>query len=228
MTRTLRASPSRGDTVIFEVRPSPALKTVAAKPRTASTSPAQEWLSFGFNCGGAALAWVGVVGTAATAPVTGGQSLWGTSFLWGGAVASTASCSVSVFRVGAMLSGHENVNTRLDNSGAYVWTMRGLDVVALLGAKGAITDIMEADATMKETGVTWQNVFGAQMSRPQRLRVTQQLALQGAKRVSTTKISSVIKLRLLSAVSAGIGMAGSALTGSTHDLIIWISSPPDK
>lgn len=55
-TRTLRATPAGGDTVIFEFRPSPVVTTVAAKRRTSTMSPAQERLSFGFNCGGAALA----------------------------------------------------------------------------------------------------------------------------------------------------------------------------
>lgn len=58
-----------------------------------------------------------------------------------------------------------------------------------------------------------------------RKQLTEQLELQGAKRVSAANINKVVKQRMLDALSGAIGMAGSAMTGVTHEVIVWISSP---
>lgn len=230
MTRTVRTAAAGGETIVFEYRRSPTGRHPAPVPhiRTATTSPATEWLSLGFNCGGAVLSWIGVVGTAAAAPVTGGQSLFGTAALWGGALATSATCSVSVFRVGAMETGYSSVDIAMDNSAGFVWTMRGLDVVGLLGVGGAIKDVMETRDALDAAGVDWRDAAAGQMSRQQRKLVTSQLGLLGGKRVAATLISQVVKQRLLAALAAAASITGSLSTGSTHDLIVWLVSTPHK
>lgn len=230
ITRTIRTGRSGDETIVFEYRQSPIGNRPAPVPhiRTSSTSPATEWLSLGFNCGGAVLSWIGVVGTAAAAPVTGGQSLWGTAALWGGALATTATCSVSVFRVGAMASGYSSVDAAMDNSAGFVWTMRGLDVVGLLGVGGAIKDVMETRDALDTAGMDWRRAAAGQISRQQRKLITSQLGLVGGKRVAATLISQVVKQRLLAALAAAAAITGSISTGSTHDLIVWLVSTPHK
>lgn len=227
LTRTLRITRPGKSTVVLEVRPSPVARTrkAAPLPRTKDSSPAQEWLGFGLNCSGATLAWVGVVGTAATAPVTGGQSLWGTAALWGGALAASGACGVSIFRVGSMIAGYESINQRLDRSGFYIWTMRGLDVVGLLGVHGAIKDIMETRDVLESSGLGWRRAMVGEVSRPQRREVTSGLGLTGAKRVKAPVIGTIVKQRLLAGIAAGVGLVESAGTGAVHDLVVWIVSP---
>ncbi|QKE90707.1 hypothetical protein HN018_12255 [Lichenicola cladoniae] len=79
VVRVLRATPAGGSDIILEHR----LSIAGGKPvpRTEASSAPSEWLSFGFNCSGAVLAWVGVVGTTSLAPVTGGLGLVGTGIL---------------------------------------------------------------------------------------------------------------------------------------------------
>ena len=101
----LRPQGNSGATVVYELRARPSMAMVgsrntpttpshplpAASVRTHTTSVSAEWIGLGFNCGGAVLAWIGVVGTGALAPVTGGASAIGTVVMWGGAIASTGS-----------------------------------------------------------------------------------------------------------------------------------------
>jgi hypothetical protein len=84
----LRAPDSGAISVVVELRPRVDTRQLYATPpqpapaaRDSGSSAAREWLSLGFNCGGAVLAWVGVVGTGALAPVTGGLSLPATGLL---------------------------------------------------------------------------------------------------------------------------------------------------
>jgi hypothetical protein len=212
---------------VFEYRPSLIVQHClpVARYRTGQTSPAQEWLAFGFNCGGAVLSWVGVVGTAATAPVTGGQSLLGTALLWGGALAASGACSVSVFRAGAMITGHAAVNQSLDGNGPYLWTMRGFDLVGLLGVGGAIKDIMATRDALEVSGLGWRRAMADEISRPQRRVITQSLDLVGSKRVGAKLIGAIVKQRLLAAIAAGVGVGSSAAAGSMHDLVVWVVIP---
>lgn len=230
ITRVVRPPRSGNERIVFEYRRGPMGSQLAPAPhiRTTSTSPATEWLSLGFNCGGAVLSWIGVVGSSAAAPVTGGQSLWGTAALWGGALATSATCSVSVFRVSAMMSGHAAVNEALDSSGGFVWTMRGLDVVGLLGVGGAIKDVVETRDALEAAGMDWRRAASGPISRQQRKLITAELGLQGGKRVAARLISQVVKQRLLAALAAGASITGSLATGSSHDLIVWLVSTPPK
>lgn len=226
-TYRLKATPPGDMTVVFELRPSPIAAT-PAHPRTPATNPVHEWLSLGFNCGGAVLAWVGVVGTAATAPVTGGQSLWVTGALWGGALATSGACAVSAFRVGAMVTGHDSIDEALDRNKYYRWTMWSFDAVGLLGAGGAIRDVAETQDALDAVGVDWRYAMAGKISRPMRRRLTEELGLVGAKRVAGPMIGAVVKYRLLAGIAAAVGLTGSAATGVIHDLIVWIVYPPQR
>jgi hypothetical protein len=81
-----------------------------AKPLDTGSSPAREWVALGLNCGGAVLAWVGVVGSAAIAPETGGASLFATVTMWGGALASSGQCAASAYRITNVARGREDIN----------------------------------------------------------------------------------------------------------------------
>lgn len=75
--------------------------------------------------------------------------------------------------------------------------------------------------------MSWTRAADTGISRPMRKQLTEQLELQGAKRVSAAKINKVVKQWMLDALSGAIGMTGSAMTGVVHEVIVWISSPQD-
>ncbi len=227
----LRAPDSDGICLVVEIRPKvqlqrPYTPPVAPAPpqRHAGSSAAKEWISLGFNCGGAVLAWVGVAGTGALAPVTGGLSLPATGLLWGGALATSAQCGASVYRTYNATNGRETINDKLDADPRYVWTMRGLDVVGLVGAGGALKEMKIAHGALGEAGVGWRAAAGSGLSRPMRKVLTESLELKGAKRVSSALINAVVKQRLLDALAGVIGMAGSAIDGVINDVVVWTVS----
>jgi hypothetical protein len=131
--RKLRTTSNAGSTVVIELRP-PVGTDLSVAPRSSASSPAAEWLNMGLNCGSATISWVGVAGTAAAAPETGGVSAIGTAFLYGGAIASTAQCSISIVRVTDLYDGNQGLNAALDQSQAYRWTMYALDAAGVAGA----------------------------------------------------------------------------------------------
>jgi hypothetical protein len=124
-----------------------------------------------------------------------------------------------------MESGKGEINEKMDKSPTYVWTMRGLDIVGILGVGGAFKDIMETRDALDASGVGWRRAMSGPISRPQRRVITKELGLLANKRVAAPLIGAVVKQRLLAAVAAAIGMGSSAAIGATHDLIIWVSTP---
>jgi hypothetical protein len=128
--RKLRAPMNAGSTVIIELRP-PVGANSSVVPRNSGSSPVQEWLNLGMNCGGAAVSWVGVAGTTAAAPETGGLAGIGAVVLYGGALAASAQCSISLVRVSDLYDGHKSLNAAMDGSTAFTWTMYSLDAIGL-------------------------------------------------------------------------------------------------
>ena len=227
----LRAPDSDGISIVVELRPrvdaqAPHLtpSTPAPAARNSGSSAAKEWVSLGFNCGGAVLAWVGVVGTGALAPVTGGLSLPATGLLWGGALAPSGQCGASLYRTYNATHGRESINAALDANPRYVWTMRGADALGLVGAAGALKEVKVAGSALSEAGIGWRAAGSGTISRPMRKILTESLELQGAKRVSSALISAVVKQRLLDAIAGAIGMAGSAFNGVVNDAVVWTVS----
>ena len=234
----LRLAPTSGETVVIERRSPvwppavatspPALPVVSReRPRDVGTSVTTEWMSAGFNCGGMVLAWVGVVGTGAVAPVTGGASLVGTALLWGGAIATTGQCAASAYRLTNIQRGRTDINETLDADPRYVWTMRGADVIGLVSGAGALREVAHAAVAADKVGIGLFDASRSSFSRPMRLRMTQAWELQGAKRVSAVAINAVAKQRLLDALCAAVGITGSAATGATKDLVVWVVTPTE-
>lgn len=211
---------------MFEVRQRPkhsgAQPHSARPPRQAHTSPASEWIGLGLNCGGAVLAWIGVVGTAALMPVTGATSGAATILLWGGALASSGQCLASTYRVTNNYRGRADINDRLDNSPLYVNSMLGADVIGLLGAGGAIKEIRATSAALHVAGIEWRTASGA-LSRPLRRRLTTVFELQGSRRVSAVVINRFVRQKLLDAVGGVIGLVGSSTSGFTKEVAVWIT-----
>jgi hypothetical protein len=121
------------------------------------------------------------------------------------------------------MTGRESVNAALDQDETYVWTMRGLDVVGLVGAGGAIKEVKATSAALDEAGIGWSEALGP-LNRNQRLRLTEGLELQGARRVAAVSINAVVKQRLLDGIGAAMGFTGSATSGVVADIVVWVVS----
>ena len=177
-------------------------------------------MSLGFNCGGAALAWIGVVGMGALAPVTGGIGGVGAALLYGGAIAASGQCAVSTFRTSNLYTGHQAWNRRLDESNAYTWTMAGADVIGLLGAGGALRELKAAHTALSAKEFSWSAAMRSDLSRPVRRQLTSALGLVGGKRATTPMINRFVRQRLLDGVAGASGSPAAPRAGSSR---IWWS-----
>lgn len=212
-------------------RPPLAPSAPAQPPRHAASSPAVEWMNLGLNCGGAVLAWIGVAGLSALAPVTGGVSGAGAVLMYGGAAAATGQCMVSVARTANVYRGRTDINERWDDNRLYYWTMLAADGVGLLGAGGALKELKATNAALREAGFSLSQARrGETISRPMRRRLTTALELQGATRVSGAIINRVVRQKLLDGAAGALGLFASGYSGAlsegygqTRDLVVWLS-----
>ncbi|MDG5495559.1 hypothetical protein [Niveispirillum sp. BGYR6] len=209
-----------------ESRPAPAPKKPSFdSPRSATTSPAMEWLGLGLNCGGAVLAWVGVVTTGALTPITGGLSAFASLALWTGAVSSTMQCAVSTYRVGNLLRDRDDINASLDNNSNYIMAMYGLDGIGLITAGGAVVEAVRVNSKLTKVGSGLFKGASQSFSRRQRLHLTTELGLKGVRRAPAEAINKIIKKQVMDTIGAAVGIVGSSSSGIVKDIIIWVVSP---
>lgn len=231
----LRPPDARGMTVVYEQRrrPSVLVASNAGAPaaarqksrREGGASPAVEWTNLGFNCAGAALAWVGVVGFAALAPVTGGATAFGSALLYGGAFAASGQCAVSLFRVGNHYGGRRDVNRALDNNVTYLNIMRGADFIGLIGAAGGLLALRSTYAALSSKSFTFSQAMRPTLNQGARQRLTKALKIPGMRRAPAVMINRLVKHRLLEGAAGVVGLAGSSFGGNLNeagDLVIWI------
>lgn len=229
--RTIRVTPSDGMTVVIEARPSPLIPHAAPpmKPRSATSSPAEEWTELGFNCGGAILSWVGVAGTTALSPATGGASLLAAVPLWGGALASSGTCAVSVFRVGDMMYGNSTLNQELDRSNTYYLIMETTDLVGLVGAKGAFVELFKMKKALNAVNISSHELMtGGRFSWREQSILTQGFDLKSGKYATKPVIRAIAKKRLLDGMAGALAVTSSAIFGDIHDLVVWLVHPKHK
>jgi hypothetical protein len=125
-----------------------------------------------------------------------------------------------------MATGHDAFNAALDQNSYYYWTMFGFDVAGVIGGGGAITDIIETRGALEDAGVGWRKAMSGNLTYRQRRAITEGMDLIGTtKTKGGPMIAAVVKQRLLAAVAAAVGMAGSATSGAIHDLVVWIVYP---
>ena len=170
------------------------------------------------------MAWIGVVGATSLAPVTGGLSFIGTGILYAGAFGASGACAASVYRISNVYKGRTDINNSLDRSDVYYWTMLGADVIGLVGAQGALTEVRRTGDILASHSLSWTRAANDPISRPMRRQITEQLELQGAKRVSAHTIHAVVKQRMLDGIAGALGVTGSTMIGAVHETIIWIRS----
>lgn len=169
---------------------------------------------------------MGVVGTAAAAPETGGVSLVGTVAMWSGAIATSVQAANSIGRLTAIYTGHSALVDKADHMKIYVVANDVLDGVGIFGSAGAFKEISVAEKAAGKTGFrTWELAAGNKLSRPARRQLTKALELQGAKRLAASRITFIVRMKLLDAFAAVYGVSVSAYTGALHDIAVLIVEP---
>lgn len=224
-----QASPQPGWSVRApRVAPPPARPLAKVPVRSGGTSVLKEWASLGLNCGGAAIAWVGVAGAGAAAPVTGGLSGFAAVALYAGAAAASGQCAVSVFRVGNEHFGRHDINQKLDKSQYYRWSMLAADGIGMYGAYGAYKAAKATNTALRASSLGWTEAAGLNQSARQginyfrRRELTVAMGLQ-ATVVGTRVINRVVRQQLLDGAGAVIGMYSSYDGGVARELIVWIT-----
>jgi len=190
--------------------------------RDGGTSVANEWKGLGFNCGGAVLAWVGVAGAGAAAPVTGGLTFGPAVLLYAGAIASSAQCVVSIARVRNAQTGRQKTNEWLDQQGWYKWSMRGADGIGLVGAGVALRELKLADGALRASGTGWGSAVQRTTTAAQRRTAAGALGLE----VGTTGsrvLSQLARGKLLDGAAAALGIYSSADGGIIREVIVWVA-----
>lgn len=217
--------PARGP---FAARPAPARaappapRPLSRLPNRRSTSvPTKEWASLGLNCAGAAIAWIGVVGTGALAPVTGGTAGFAAVVLYAGAAAGSAQCMASVYRVGNAARGRSDINDTLDANRTYRWSMLSLDFVGLTGVKGAAQGAVKTVKAMRTTGVRVGDLAARSLTTAQRAEMAAGLGLNTVK-VGSRVINRAARQRLLDVAGAVLGVYSSYDGGVIHELVVWV------
>ena len=218
----LRAPCATNRSVVFEFH---AAQGALSAPRKAPAQASTMWdelINLGFNCSGATLSWVGVVGFSAAAPATGGLSVAGATLAWGGAIASTGQCVAFGVRVYNEFMDDAAANQRMSNNPYYENAMRAADIVGLAGAGVALKEAKLAHKALNRAGSSWRQSGVEQLARPMRRKLTSGLSLIGAKRVQSDLINLVVKKKLLEAVGGGIGFAGSIYAGVVNETSVWV------
>ncbi len=191
-----------------------------------------ELLSTGLSCGAATLSWIVVGGSAAAAPATFGSSTVITVLSWSAAIASSAQCLNSSYRlINETDYGNSEINDWLDSQDWYNTTSTALDIVSIAGGVAAAgATIKMAMALRKTTGKSLKEVL-KQLSRQERKRITEEviraqnpgisnkalkLMLNAGKyprRYSNFEISNSVRIQLKDAMGAAFSFAGSATSG---------------
>lgn len=194
--------------------------------RTSNSVPPAEWRALGLNCVGAAIGWIGVVGTGALAPITGGTSGLATVALYAGALAGSGQCMASVYRVNNLKRGRKDLNDVLDNSDAYYWTMLGADVIGLYGAQAGLRGTARTAKALRSARVTAGDLMARSVPRAVRGELSVALGINGMK-LGTRMINKVVRGQLLDGAAGVLGVVSSADGGLIRELVIWVIADRD-
>lgn len=220
----LRPVPPKHPFVVIRLlHPSPHA-TTAQQAAANGVSVEQEWINLGLNLGGAVLSGIGVVGSVALAPETGGATGVGAVMLWGGLTASVAQTGNSVTRLWKIYHGQSKWVSNLDHNAVYQNVSLGVDLFGLFSAGAVVRETVATGKALGRAGSSFSRGLG-QLSRPQRFQLTRELELQGSRRVAAERINKVLQLKLLDAFAATYGTAVSAYNGVAHNIAVYIVYP---
>ncbi|WP_104040828.1 hypothetical protein [Vibrio hyugaensis] len=199
----------------------------------------QELLSASISCVGAAIGWIGVIGSGLTVPISGPAGVTMSYISYAATAAATAQCSIGVART-FMASKSPEKLSNLDNNEWYQNTTKALDYISLAGAGASGYQTTRMVLSLKQTtGKGIQEVLKG-LNRQERARLTKeivrrnlpsfsnkarkQLVLAGLipKRYSQATVSASVSHQLLDAIGGSVSIIGSSYSGEVKNLAIGI------
>jgi len=208
-----RPTPPASQWLVVGFRPAAAAPPLPQQPHE---HVGGEWADFGMNCGGLVLTGAGTVGTVFLAPETGGASFGGTVYMASQAAVALGQCSVSVYRLWNVYHGRQAVNDALDNSRWYHVVMYTADAYALVDVARTGVETMRYARDVEEAEVSFSRLLSEQLNRNERLRLTEALELQGARRVAAARLAMHARTQITQAIAAVMALGGSARSGLLH------------
>ncbi|WP_333909913.1 hypothetical protein [Vibrio diabolicus] len=199
----------------------------------------QELLSASISCIGAAIGWIGVVGSGLTIPVSGPVGVTMSYISHAATVAATAQCAIGVART-RMVSKSPDKLSDIDSNEWYQNTTKALDYISLAGAGASGYQTIKMVQSLKQTTKKGVPEILKGLNRQERTRLTKeiirknlpsisnkarkQLMLSGEipKRYSQATISAFISHQLLDAIGGSISIVGSGYSGELRNLAIGI------
>ncbi|MCR9575906.1 hypothetical protein NB501_10615 [Vibrio alginolyticus] len=199
----------------------------------------QELLSASISCIGAAIGWIGVVGSGLTIPVSSPVGVTMSYISHAATVAATAQCAIGVART-RMVSKSPDKLSDIDSNEWYQDTTKALDYISLAGAGASGYQTIKMVQSLKQTTKKGVPEILKGLNRQERTRLTKeiirknlpsisnkarkQLMLSGEipKRYSQATISASISHQLLDAIGGSISIVGSGYSGELRNLAIGI------
>jgi hypothetical protein len=208
--------------LVVEFRPAAA---APPPPPDLHEHTSSEWIDLGMNCTGLLLAGAGTVGTAALAPETGGLSFGASVYMASQTAVAAGQCSVSIYRVWNIYHDNEAANEAMDRSRLYHVVMYTADAYALLDVAKTGIESMRYARDIAESEVSFSRLLSEQLNRNERLRLTEALDLQGARRVAAARLTMDARTRIAQAIGAALALSGSARSGviqsAGQQLYVW-------
>lgn len=182
------------------------------------------------SCTSAALAWVVVVGSTATIPITGPAGATLTYLGYAAATASTVQCAVGAGRIGLETFASEGLDW-LDSQEWYTTTMTALDVISLAGVAGTASATIKMILSLRATTGRGISEILKGLTRHERARLTREIARLNhpnisnkayknlikagltPRRYSNEQITKAIMLQVKDSIGASFGFFGSAYSG---------------
>ena len=199
----------------------------------------QELLSASISCVGAAIGWLGVIGSGLTIPISGSAGLAMSYISFGATAAATAQCSIGVART-VMASKSPDKLSNLDSNEWYQNTTKALDYMSLAGASVSGYQTTKMVLSLKQTTGKGVSEILKGLNRQERANLTKeivrknlptfsskarkQLTLSGVipKRYSQATISTSVSHQLLDAIGGSVSIIGSGYSGEIKNLAIGI------
>ncbi|MDX7986140.1 hypothetical protein FE392_02150 [Xenorhabdus sp. 12] len=194
--------------------------------------------STALSCGGALVSGLGLLGSGAAVPFTGGMSTPAVVLMYGGLTASGLQCVNGGYRIyqltGAGKEGIEHV-AWLDSQDWYVTTSTLLDVISLASGAAALKDAYKTYKIMKSASPRRASEWLKSMPRHERKRLTEEImrhnnpgisnqAIKRAiahgkyiKRYPTEDIQKALLSHLKNSLTAAGGFVSSGMTGTIRN-----------
>ncbi len=203
--RQVRLPARPGDLTVFVLFGAPPSGTPAAPPPGASDALRHEAIVGGLGCAAAVIGWVGLVAGAFVSGPVGWALISLVAFDATASGAASVSCLESGVRVLNETRNRHDLNAKMDSNPAYYYSNWVQDAIGVVSVPR--TAVTSARALLEATTAAAAGARSAGV------------VASGAKIVREVLLTPSVRVELLNAVGAGIGLAGSAMGGVVREAV---------